>query len=290
MSCSLPRPDGPPDTPDLRRANERLQAYNEVLRAQTDMLLEQREELRTAYDELARAAAAKDELLGLVSHELRTPLAIVKNGLAILKKGHAGPVTPQQAHFIAMGLDALRGLDRILDDILDWQKLLAGNALCEPVPGDLRAALAEAVARFGPLLASRGLAFVHEAPEPLPARFDHGRLVQVLQNLLSNAAKFTPAGGRIELSASRDADGPRIEVRDDGPGIPPAERGRIFEPFVQLDGGLTRETAGTGLGLAICKKIVETGHGGRLWVQDSPGGGATFAIALPATPPEEMTP
>jgi signal transduction histidine kinase len=281
----------PVDEVAMRQANERLQAYNDVLLAQTEMLLEQHDEIRAANQELARINEAKDELLGLVSHELRTPLAIIKNGLVILQKQHAGPLTPDQTRFVTLGLGATNELARILDDILDWQKLMAGKALCEPVQGDLNSLLEETVSVHSAIFEAAKITLEYQrCPTPLIACFDPGRIRQVLYNLLSNAAKFASATGRVCLIATSEPGEVRVAVVDDGPGIPAQERDRVFEPFVQLDSGRTRAVAGTGLGLSICKKIIENGHGGRISVYDSEGGGATLEFAIPRVKRAEPVP
>ena len=111
-------------------------------------------------------------------------------------------------------------------------------------------------------------------------RGDHDRLVQVAVNLLSNAAKFTPAGGRVILSVAADGGGLRVSVTDSGPGIAPEHQSIVFERFRQVGDPMTDKPQGTGLGLAICKRIVE--HlGGRIWVDSAPGAGATFAFTVP---------
>jgi signal transduction histidine kinase len=155
---------------------------------------------------------------------------------------------------------------------------------------DVRPLVLEVVNGYSPAFAERGIQVdVDLAAEPLTAKFDRDRLAQVLLNLLSNAAKFTPEGGRVTVRGGCDAETNtvRLAVADTGVGIPRADFPRIFEKFVQADASLTRQVGGTGLGLSICKTIVEGTHGGRLWVESTEGVGTTFHLALPAQAPEE---
>jgi signal transduction histidine kinase len=279
--CAPDEPTTPGSTP-IELAHERLQAYNEVLIAQTEMLLEQQAHIRATCDELARFNAAKDEILQLVSHELRTPLAVAKNSLSILARGLPGALNPEQERFVAMGLGALDDLRRILDEILNWQKLEAGRALCELAADDVGEPLRQELAEIAPALEAKAIGLdVSLGSEPLRARIDRRKFGQALRALLSNAEKFTPPGGRVMVAAQAAAGEIRVAITNTGAGIPSAQRARVFEAFVQLGDGLTRSVGGSGLGLTICKRIVEDGHGGRIAIEGPEDGEVTVAIALP---------
>jgi PAS domain S-box-containing protein len=250
----------------------------------------QETELRVANHELMRLSVLKDEFLSTISHELRTPLAAIRNAAAIVAKEKAGPLTAIQARFMGIIRDHVARLHRMVDDVLDMQRLEAGSMPHRPVIADLRPVVLEVVNGYSPVFAERGIQVaVALSSEALTASFDRDRLAQALINVLSNAAKFTPAGGRVTVYGVMDADtdSVRLSIEDTGVGIPAGDLARIFDKFVQADGGLTRQVGGTGLGLSICKTIIEGAHGGRLWVESAEGRGTTFHIALPARMPEE---
>lgn len=260
--------------------------------ASRDVTARQRHEteLNVANAELRRLGALKDEFLSTVSHELRTPLAAIRNAVAIVAKEKAGPLNATQARFMGIIRDHVARLHRMVDDVLDLQRLEAGSMPHRPVVADVRPLVLEVVNGYSPAFAERGIQVtVALASEPLTAKFDRDRLAQVLLNLLSNAAKFTPEGGRVTIRGACDAETNtvRLSVADTGVGISPADIPRIFEKFVQADASLTRQVGGTGLGLSICRTIVEGAHGGRLWVESTEGVGTTFHLALPAEAPEE---
>jgi PAS domain S-box-containing protein len=238
--------------------------------------------LRAANHELLRLGALKDEFLSMISHELRTPLAAIRTALAILAKEKAGPLTATQARFVAMVCDHVLRLNRLVDDVLDFQKLEAGVMDYHMTLMDLRPLVREVLEGYAPVFAAKRQQVTVSLPsQPLLARVDPDRLSQVLINLLSNAAKFTPEGERVHIEGGLEGDRVHLRVRDFGVGIAPADLERVFGRFVQLDGGLTRAAGGTGLGLAICRKLIEDGHAGRIWASRPDGGGTELHVALP---------
>jgi PAS domain S-box-containing protein len=239
-------------------------------------------ELTAMNRELQRLSRLKDEFLSTISHELRTPLAAIQNASAILGKRKAGPLNDMQAHFVAIVSDHVKRLHRLVDDVLDFQKLEEGVMNFRPTHLDLRPVVLEVVNSYATVFAVRGIAVTVDLPShPLNGRVDRDKITQLLLNLLSNAAKFTPEGGRVTVVGAVERDEIHLRVSDTGPGIAEGDRDRIFQKFVQLDGSLTRQVGGTGLGLAICKRIVEDGHEGRIWADGGPGEGTTIHIALP---------
>lgn len=231
---------------------------------------------------LREASILKDEFLAIVSHELRTPLAVILNAAAILTKGRAGALTPDQARFSAMILDQVAHLRRLVDDLLDLQKLQTGGVDIELKEDDLLPLLQVEMANHGLVFQERGQTFECTLPqEPLWAAFDADRIRQVLQNLLGNAAKFTPEGGLVSLRAGRRGAMVFFEVCDSGIGIASEDHDRIFDKFVQLETGAERRTGGAGLGLAIARSIIEGGHGGSLQLRSRPGEGSCFTVELP---------
>jgi len=236
--------------------------------------------------ELYRRARELDEMksqfFANVSHELRTPLALVLGPVERLTT--AENLTPNQRRDLDVVLRNARTLLKHVDDLLETARLEAGKVTAIYQQVDAATLVQQAAAHFTSLAAERRIAYTVAAPPTLPAAADRDKLDRVLLNLLSNAFKFTPAGGaiRVELTS---ADGRmRIVVADSGPGIAPDQRALVFERFRQLDGSVTRAVGGIGLGLAIARDFVEL-CGGRLTVADAPEGGAAFTIDLPLAAP-----
>lgn len=244
------------------------------------------EDLERAHAELLRLNLVKDEFVSTVSHELRSPLTAIKNAISILTRPQAGPLTEVQARYVGVLAEQAGRLNRLVDDLLDLQQLETGTLSVVLDAGDVRGVVQEAARGFALVLEAKRIQLeLSIDAAPLWARFDRDRLTQVIINLLANAAKFTPEGGRVTLRAAAQSGTVTLAVLDNGPGIAPDDAARIFEKFVRLDSGQGGRVEGTGLGLAICKKIVEVGHGGRIWVESTPGAGAAFFVALPAGEP-----
>jgi signal transduction histidine kinase len=188
----------------------------------------------------------------------------------------------QRSEFIEIVIRESERLTRLINQVLDLAKLESGNVQWNAAELDLRAAIGEAVATTGQLFRESDIALAWQPPaQPATVCADHDRLVQVMLNLLTNAAKFCEAGtGRVTVVLERGAEAWQIDVIDNGSGIEPAHQHEIFEKFRQLGGTLARKPQGTGLGLPICREIINH-FGGRLWVESVPGNGATFSFTLP---------
>ena len=230
----------------------------------------------------AEAGRLKDDFVSTVSHELRTPLTSIRAFSHILFND---PDThlPRRKEFLGIIVTESERLTRLIDDVLDLAKLEAGRAKWHVTTLDLRDIVADAVAATGQLFRERAIALdTRIAVDAADVAADRDRVMQVLINLLSNAAKFCQAGtGRVELSL-RQTDGFfQIDVADNGPGVAEHEQEYIFEKFRQAGDTLTSKPQGTGLGLPISRQIVEH-FGGRLWLRSVPGAGATFSFTLPA--------
>jgi signal transduction histidine kinase len=237
----------------------------------------QRDQLET----LRKAYRLKDELLSLVSHELRTPIHALMGFGRLLEKGRAGPLDETQLMYLRKMLGVADHLARIVQDLLDMSHLQAGTLPMTLGPTALGPIIQEAVSRLTPLAEQRHQVLMTTHAPALPdALADGHRILQVLTNLISNAIKFTPEGGQVEVVASA-ADGMvRCEVRDSGPGIAREDVPRLFKPFSQLDMSSTRQMGGTGLGLSISKGIIEA-QGGTIGVTSELGQGARFYFTLP---------
>jgi PAS domain S-box-containing protein len=237
---------------------------------------------RDRIEALEQTDRLKDEFLSILSHELRTPINAIMGFGSVLADEVAGPLTDDQRRYAEQILTSADALLALIDDLLVVSRVQAGkfSVRLEPVAfADLAAAALEGLA---PEAARRGVEVVHAASAGLPrVPADPQRLTQVINNLVGNAIKFTPEGGRVTLSARLADRHLRVEVADTGPGIAEADQAKLFKRFGQLDTSNTRSHTGTGLGLSIVKAIVEA-HGGRLGVDSRPGEGATFWFELPA--------
>ncbi|MDY6923153.1 MAG: CHASE3 domain-containing protein [Pseudomonadota bacterium] len=230
--------------------------------------------------ERRRVAEMKDAFVSTVSHELRTPLTSIAGSLGLLAGGAAGDLPDRAARLIAIAHSNSQRLVRLINDILDVEKLESGALVLALSPLDLRDIAAKAIEGVRGYADQLGVTLALEGGDPAPVRGDADRLIQVVTNLLSNAAKFSPTGGEVAVSVNPEARIARLSVTDHGPGIPEEFRSRIFGKFAQADSTDTRAKGGTGLGLAIAREIAER-HGGRLWFESAEGHGATFHLDLP---------
>jgi two-component system OmpR family sensor kinase/two-component system sensor histidine kinase BaeS len=228
-------------------------------------------------EELARTDQQRRNLTADVAHELRTPLHIIRGNLEGILDGVYAP-TPEH---IEATLQETRALARLVDDLRTLSLAESGQLPLVMEPVDVEDLLADVVTSFGALAESAGisLSYTLAAATPLAVQGDAGRLDQVLSNLVSNALRHTPAGGRITLTASAPADHARITVADTGDGIPPEDLPFIFDRFWRGDRARLH-SGGSGLGLAIAAQLVKA-HGGAIGVTSSPGAGTTFTLDLP---------
>jgi signal transduction histidine kinase/ActR/RegA family two-component response regulator len=235
------------------------------------------------YRDIQEADRRKDEFLAMLAHELRNPLAPVRSAVEILRR--IGPEQPELQWARDMIDRQVQHIVRLVDDLLDVSRITRGVIHLRPAPVDVAGALARAVELARPLVDSRQ----HEVTVTLPERplwvvADPTRLEQVLNNLLNNAAKYTPPGGRLALAARAEGDEVVFSVRDSGAGIPPDMLDRVFEPFVQVDRSLDRTQGGLGIGLTLVRRLVEL-QGGTVRAQsEGPGKGSEFTFRLPAAP------
>jgi signal transduction histidine kinase len=229
------------------------------------------------YEEARQATRSRDEVLAIVSHDLRNPLNVIGMVSQVLRETLAGdPVAVKHLDAVGRAADAM---GRLILDLLDVSRLEAGGLALSPAPVAPGMLVREAARDLGPLAAERTLALEHDVADGLPpVRADFERVSQVFSNLVGNALKFTPAGGRITLGAQPGDEGVVFRVEDTGSGIDPEHLPHLFDRFWQAH--RTRR-GGAGLGLAIAKGIVEA-HGGRIRVRSEPGRGSTFYFTLPA--------
>ena len=228
----------------------------------------------TAERDLVRT---KDELVSVVSHELRTPLASVVGFAELLRTRELKE--PQRQQFLTVILEEGRRLTALINDFLDLQRMESGRQEIAPRPVELAAFIEQCVAAAG---ADDAHPIELDLGDDLPAvRADSDRIQQVMTNLLSNARKYSPAGGAIRVSAHQANGQVIVNVQDHGLGLPPEALPRLFEKFYRVDNSDRRSITGTGLGLAISRKIVDA-HGGRIWAESAGlGQGSCFSFSLP---------
>ena len=248
----------------------------------TAQVLHERQ-LRKEKEVAQREARAKSEFLALISHELRTPLNAMVGFSELLEKEVGGPLSDEYREYVRHISQGSRQLLRLINDILDYTRFERRKITLMDEVVDLVELAELAVRQAARDPRAKGLKMDFEAPdEDILVRGDMGRLKQVIDNLLTNAVKFTEKGG-VTLSITRTEDGGvRVAVSDTGPGVPAAEREALFEPFRQAEGTLTRRHDGIGLGLPIARKLIRL-HGGDLWLEEAPGGGCRAVFTLPSS-------
>ncbi|WP_434383055.1 ATP-binding protein [Melittangium boletus] len=224
----------------------------------------------------------KNEFVSTVSHELRTPLTSIRGSLGLLEGGIMGELDAPILEMVRIARSNTDRLIRLINDILDLEKMESGMLELKPQPLECAEVIEATLSGVSAMADAARVTLVARAEDAGQVKADRDRLIQVLTNLVSNAIKYSPPDGRVEVRAARDARGQvRFSVVDQGPGIPPDKRARLFGKFQQLDSSDTRSKGGTGLGLAISQAIVEQ-HGGHIDVLGEPGEGATFTFSLQA--------
>jgi signal transduction histidine kinase len=271
---------------DLNRMAASLQASHGQLERKVE---ERTHELQVALEQLAEktrelevASKHKSDFLANMSHELRTPLNAIVGFSQVLKERLFGEVNDKQEEYLDDILSSADHLLALINDILDLSKVEAGQVELETGLFSLREALERGVVMVRERASKNRVRLVLELDPAVDlVEGDERRIRQVVFNLLSNAVKFTPAGGQVDVSATRRDGEVLVAVTDTGPGIAAEDQARIFEEFQQAKSdGNGERPEGTGLGLALSKSLVEL-HGGRIWVESQPGHGSTFTFTLP---------
>ena len=283
-------------TPDdvLRILDEtsQLRAHSRELEEKSQSLERATTELRQANEQLKSLDRLKDDFMSSVTHELRTPLTSIR-ALAELLRDDPKIALAQRRQFIEIIVSETERLSRLVNQVLDMAKIESGHADWHTAEVDMRALVSQAVSTTAELFRERQVAVDVSLPDQVPPlKADADRLMQVMLNLLSNAAKFVPlVGGRVGVSLSSDDSGVTVAVSDNGPGVAPEQQALIFDRFRQ-GGDAANRPQGTGLGLPISRQIVEH-FGGRLWLESSSPQGARFLFHLPKNSPScapEATP
>ena len=237
--------------------------------------------------ETAEAAnKAKSDFLASMSHEFRTPLNAVIGFSELMATGLGGPLTDQQKEYVTDIFTSGQHLLSLVNDILDLSKVEAGRMELQMNEFNIERLIETSIALFKEKAYKQGLQMTFEVAQGLDTMIgDERKIKQVLFNLLGNAVKFTPDGGRIQVEATLtdDKEFLKYSVSDTGIGISPEDQNKLFKPFEQIDTRLTRKYKGTGLGLSLCKQLVEL-HGGRIWFESEAGKGSNFIFVIPMRP------
>ena len=249
-------------------------------------LKERAERLERAYEELREVDRLKTELVQNISHEVRTPLTFIKGYVELLTDGSLGPLNPKQSGALRVVAERTAVVVRLVGDIITLQKSEIGDFNFEPLHLEDVVSLAVEGARVS--AKKYRVVLKSHMPHDLPrVMIDKDRIVQVFDNLLGNAIKFSHEGGDVIVRAEAEPGQVLVTVQDHGIGIPQDKLNKVFDRFFQIDGSMTRRYGGTGLGLAIVKKIVEA-HNGKVWVRSELNKGSTFCFTLPCVDEEQM--
>jgi len=233
---------------------------------------------------LEEISQIKSNILSMVSHDLRTPLTSILLYTRMLLDEVETLDQQERRHFLEVISDECMRLTRMVDDLLDVQRLESGKGSWNVGEHDLAETVRACAEAFEPIARANTIQFTVDCPRSLPtAQVDPDRINQVLTNLLANAMKYTPSGGQVELSAHADEREIVLRVQDNGPGIPREKWDQIFDRFTQLGSEQAKEISGVGLGLYIVRQIAER-HGGCVWVNSEIGRGAEFCVSLPQKP------
>jgi signal transduction histidine kinase len=268
------------DVLEILEEASQLRGYARALEEKSTSLERATTELRAANEQLKSLDQLKDDFVSSVTHELRTPLTSIR-ALSELMLDAPEMDAPERERFLRIVVSESERLSRLVNQVLDLARIESGHAEWRSAEVDMRALIESAVQTTSELFRERGAEVKLALADDVPAiRSDPDRLIQVMVNLLSNAAKFVPArGGRVDVALRRDGDGVVVEVRDNGPGVPPGDRERIFEKFRQ-GGDAQSRPSGTGLGLPISRQIIDH-FGGRMWLEQGPDGDPCFVFRMP---------
>jgi PAS domain S-box-containing protein len=238
-------------------------------------------ESKKAEKEMKEAVEMKAKFVSTASHELRTPLTAIKEGINLVHSEMTGPLNDNQKEFLGIAKRNVDRLARLINDVLDFQKICAGRMVFNLQSASINEVINMVEETMRPLAKEKGLDFIIELDQAVPVvNFDKDKITQVLINLVNNAIKFTETGS-IRITTSRHEDNIRVSIQDSGCGIKKEDIPRLFQEFEQLATvDSDRKTGGTGLGLAISKKIIEN-HGGKIWAESDYGKGTTFYFELP---------
>jgi signal transduction histidine kinase len=268
-------------TDQLAKLNEELKSFNLQLETKVE---ERTKQLEEAVSIAEASNQAKSEFLASMSHELRTPLNAIIGFSEVLREKYFGDLNEKQAEYIVDIVDSGKHLLSLINDVLDLSKIEAGKMELDVSEVKISDLLQNSLVMIKEKALAHSISLDLQIADNINGtkiKADERRLKQVMFNLLSNSAKFTPDGGAIKIEARKDEKELTISVSDTGMGMTPQEQKRLFEAFYQASGGIKGKTPGTGLGLAITKSIVEK-HGGKIWMEsEGTNKGSKFTFTLP---------
>ncbi|MGB8212429.1 MAG: HAMP domain-containing sensor histidine kinase [Anaerolineales bacterium] len=269
------------DNAGTSRREPDLSQYDEISRLNNELVSMQRE-LARKNAELARLNELKNQFLGMAAHDLRNPLQGILSYSDFLLDELAGELSAEHKEFLTAIRDQSQFMARLVNDLLDVAAIESGKLQLDLSPTDLVHLTQANLSRNRMISARKAIALDLEAA-PIPALLlDAAKIEQVLDNLVTNAIKFSPPGSRVQISLRAAETEILLSVKDEGPGIPPDELETLFKPFQRTSVKSSGGEKSTGLGLVIVKRIVE-GHGGRIRVESQVGAGSTFSVYLPVT-------
>jgi PAS domain S-box-containing protein len=268
---------------EIRAHSERLERLNIALSEERQKLLTLTDELTKANEELKRLSEMKSDFVAAASHELRTPLTTIVEGIRLTEDGSLGPVNDEQKEFLRLAREDSLRLRDLIDTLLDTAKIERGKMQASKAKVNVTEIAARIRTTYGSYAKDKGLKLSADLPdEPVFAYCDAGHYHRILANLVSNAVKFTSAGGLVTIRIKDGEDNTVVtSVEDTGVGIPKAQEHRIFVKFEQVQRPASEMQSGTGLGLALCKQLVEL-NGGTIGFESVEGEGSTFFFSLPA--------
>jgi len=238
-------------------------------------------ELQEAYEKLKELDKAKEEFISMLSHELKTPIFPIMGYVDMLLKGEMGKITKVQDEKLKIVAKNAANLNRLVGDMLDMSRLELKRMKFDMEKNELTAIAKEVIESLAIIAKNKEISVKLNAGQKVSVICDRKRIVQVIDNLMTNALKFTKERGEIMISISAEKDNAKVSVKDKGIGIPKQYHQYLFSRFFQVRKGTSREYGGgTGLGLAISKGIIEM-HYGKIWLESEPGKGSTFIFTLP---------
>ncbi|MCA1635369.1 MAG: sensor histidine kinase [Acidobacteria bacterium] len=266
---------------DLVQVLGELEEKREQLERLNGQLEESNRELNEANAKLRELSEMKEEFLALTTHDLRSPLTVISGVINFFTSGRLGDLTPEQKNMVTMMERNTQNLIELVNDLLDASKLESGTMRLDLASIDLGALVRELREGMLPLAREKEITLEESIPADFPPlKADRAKLRRIIVNLLSNALKFTPKGGHVEVIAADAGRFARVSVADNGVGIAPEDTERLFDKYEQARTRATRSEQGTGLGLFITRQLVEL-HGGTITAQSEPGKGSVFSFTIP---------
>lgn len=271
---------------DLIAVLSELEEKREELEQLNRKLEDSNRELEVANAKLREVAELKEEFLAVTTHDLRSPLAVISGVISFFSSGRLGELTPEQQNMVSMMERNTHNLIELVNDLLDSAKIESGTLQLELAPTELPALVGEICEASGAVAGDKGVTVDCHFPDDLPkVAADRAKLRRVIVNLVSNAVKFTPKGGRVNIHGERQGALVRVSVTDTGVGVSAEDLPHLFEKYEQGSSRAPRREKGTGLGLYITRQLVEL-HGGEIAAQSEVGKGSTFSFTIPVAEEE----